>query len=205
MICGCCSTFGALTRDHAVPFQCSTSVRFVRPEPDTVSKPCPTAHTLVLAIAATLVSVSATVAPGCCGGRSALGTMFQLLPRQRSVSVRPPAVPTAHTSVAETASLPRSVPLPALGVGLVTTFHAAPSQCSTSGCNTVDGGLLRVPTAHTSLLAIAVTAVNHPRLALSARGAAPAPLPPPEWTTNGGTRRLSPGGLRGSDRPPAVP
>ena len=71
---------------------------------------------------------------------SGLDTVVQVVPSQCRVRVCGPVVyPTAHTSEAERAVIPVSVPAAGLGV----MVHAAPFQCAMSGPD----GLL--PTAHT--------------------------------------------------------
>src|SRR5258707_774023 len=81
---------------------------------------------------------------------------LQLVPSQCSISVcaipEPvrAKVPTAHTSVAETAATPRrTLPIPA--VGLATILHFLPFQCSISACP-LPLAAMKEPTAHTSVV-----------------------------------------------------
>src|SRR6476646_9163095 len=77
-----------------------------------------------------------------------------MVPFQCSISVWLPAMPTAQTSLAATAATP-SRTLLAPGLGLATTAHAVPFQCSTSVRLALPEKYM--PTAHTSLAATAVT------------------------------------------------
>src|SRR5256885_12264986 len=95
--------------------------------------------------------------------------MLQPFPFQCSVSGCAPVVllpglqrPTAQTSAAPIAktALKRLFPGPTLGVG--TTLQVLPSQCSANVCYT-RLPLTKVPTAHTSLGAIAATPVSRLR------------------------------------------
>ena len=59
-----------------------------------------------------------------------LVTMFQLVPFHCSMRVWPlPVLPTAHTSVLETAAAARRVPPP----GVVATLQLVPSKCRATG------------------------------------------------------------------------
>src|SRR5258708_27150088 len=128
---------------HALPFQCSVSVR-VEPA---LSRYSPTAHTFFLAATVTALNVLNWFPTGL-----GLVTTFQVVPFQRSVSVSAVPLlsmtfPMAHTLVLETAATPFRTPF--TGVELGTTVQVLPSQCSMSVCSVL---LLstKSPTAHTS-------------------------------------------------------
>src|SRR6266571_2668528 len=135
---------GLETTLHLVPFHCSISACST-PLAATNS---PTAQTSVVETAATASRLSCVLALG-------LETMLQLVPSQCSIRVcaspQPvrAKVPTAQTSVVETATTPRrTLPVPA--VGLATTLHFFPSQCSMSACMS-PLAVVNSPTAHTSV------------------------------------------------------
>src|SRR5260221_2210117 len=93
-------------------------------------------------------------------------TRRQLVPFQCSMSggVAVLTLPTAQTSVVETAATPRRASFE-LALGLGTTLHAAPFQCSVSVCWLVS------PTAQTSLaetLATPLRSLTDPGLGLEA-------------------------------------
>src|ERR1043165_389032 len=81
----------------------------------------------------------------------------------RSTSVPLPD-PTAHTSLVDTAATPLST-LYELVLGLETTDHDVPSQCSTSVWYALP--FMYCPTAHTSLADTAATPLRVPLLGLS--------------------------------------
>src|SRR5436305_4779822 len=88
-------------------------------------------------------------------------TMRQLEPFQCSMSggVLSAVFPTAQTSLVETAATPRRASLE-LTLGLDTTLHALPFQCSVSVCWLVS------PTAQTSLAEMLATPLSSPGLGL---------------------------------------
>src|SRR5579884_3784105 len=118
----------------------------------------PTAQTSVEETAATLERTSLMgFGPGL-----GLFTTLHSVPFQCSVSVfRAEELlavkPTAQTSFEETAATLRNSLLIEPGLGLVTTLHFVPFQCSVNVCVT-PAVLTWNPTAHTSLLETALTA-----------------------------------------------
>src|SRR5438067_836658 len=91
-------------------------------------------------------------------GGSALGTILHAEPSQCSTNATPVeelSVPTAQTSFVAAAST-RAKRLPEGELGLGTMLHWVPFQCSTSVWYG-PGELPVLPTAHASLLAMAVT------------------------------------------------
>src|SRR5438874_1752370 len=91
---------------------------------------------------------------------SGLDTMLHCVPSQCSMTVPPtpgpdPYPPTAHTSLVEMAATPRNpVPCALGGLGLGTTLHCTPFQCSVSVTSPT------LPTAQTSLDEITETDNN---------------------------------------------
>ena len=93
-----------------------------------------------------------------------LGTMDQRRPSQCSMSVTPVFVatfstsPTAHASVRDRTETPNSVSDLLRGLGLGTTLHETPSQCSMRVRAVSPPLSLPLPTAHTSSSAEPATA-----------------------------------------------
>src|SRR5262249_55506301 len=148
-------TFGLGTIDHALPFQCSTSVCVTTLTPLT-DEDEPTAQMSFGAIAA-IPEREFDDDPAGFG----LGTTLQALPFQCSTSVPVIVVPTAQTLFdARAARLTSEARVTAIdGVG--TALHALPFQCSASG---ITGLLAPIgfvwPTAQTSFDATPATAAS---------------------------------------------
>ena len=137
-------TFGLVTIDQVVPFQCSTNVLLVAPG---WSKVWPTALQFVVLGHDTL-SRPLEVTPLGLG----LATIDQLVPFHRSTKVAPAdpsgeEPPTASQFVVLTHDTPlRSVSREPVGSGLVTTDHVVPFQCSANAC-ALESMLTSYPTA----------------------------------------------------------
>ena len=120
-------TLGLETTLQVVPFQCSISVCWPVPLLN-----CPTAQMSLVETAVTPFS------PLSCVPTLGLATTLQVVPFQCSMRVceglKPwgAKLPTAHTSVVETAATPKSSLNCAPGLGLDTTLHLWPSQCRVS-------------------------------------------------------------------------
>src|SRR5262249_41345593 len=144
---------GLATTLQLVPFQCSISVC---PAPAALTK-LPTAHT---SVAETAAAAARLLKPVLALG---LGTTLQLVPSQCSISVCVALLalgwkpPTAHTSVPETAVTPFSSLFCVPGLGLGTTLHVRPFQCSVRVCAGPNPATVKLPTAQTSLLETAAT------------------------------------------------
>src|SRR5712691_10006549 len=145
---------GLGTAAQLVPFQCS--VRVWAPLP--VS---PTAHT---SLAETAVAPLSWLS--CAPAGLGLGATVQLAPSQCKMRVCGlakevgSANPTAQTSLAETAVTPLSWSIgPTLGLG--TTLHLRPFQCSIRVCRPTPGTWAS-PTAHTSSAETADTPERNP-------------------------------------------
>src|SRR6266566_9009682 len=135
---------------HCSPFQCSMRVC----ETPLALEAFPTAHTSLVATAATACSSVPTV--------EGFFTTLHLWPFQCSISACPPPLvgrkePTAHTSLVATAATPRRLPSTMPVVGLATMLHAVPSQCRMSVWS-LPRVFSLVPTAHTSLAETLATA-----------------------------------------------
>jgi hypothetical protein len=119
--------------------------------------PSPTAHSSLADTAATAFRATRTV-----------GTVASVhaVPSQCSaIAVTPGDLPTAQASVADSATTPRSPPRPVppgFGpVGTGTSRHAVPSQCSAQGTfGSWFTATAAAPTAHTSLVAVPLTALS---------------------------------------------
>src|SRR6266571_1951966 len=141
----CVLALGLETMLQLVPSQCSISV-CIRP-PEVTNSP-----TAQMSLAETAVTPASSLV---CVLALGLETTLQLVPSQCSIrvcAIPEPVrakVPTAQTSVVETATTPRrTLPVPA--VGLATTLHFFPSQCSMSACMS-PLAVVNSPTAHTSV------------------------------------------------------
>src|SRR4051794_11243159 len=87
-----------------------------------------------------------------------LGTGLQLLPSQCIVRLCGPLLPTAQTSLGETAAMAQSSPAPCTS----TTDQARPSQCITRGFGCPPEASSREPAAHTSSGEMATTPLRVP-------------------------------------------
>src|SRR5262245_43637861 len=87
--------------------------------------------------------------------------MLQSTPFQCSVSPSDDVLPTAHTSLADTAATSFSCWVQSL-FGLATTRQLEPSQCSVRVANPSTSVSDRHPTAHASVLEIDATPANAP-------------------------------------------
>src|SRR6266849_1219700 len=137
---------GLGTTLHLRPLKCS--IRVCRPTPGTWDSP--TAHTSVAETADTPERN-----PACLG----CATLAHRLPFQRNMigGLGKLTIPTAQTSLVDTAATADSRSLPVTGLGVGTTLHAVPSQCSAS----VPAASV-CPTAHTSLADTLATPLSWP-------------------------------------------
>src|SRR6266699_380362 len=146
----CVLGLGLETVLHCLPFQCSMRVC----ETPLALEAFPTAHTSLVATAATACSSVPTV--------EGFFTTLHLWPLQCSISACPPPLvgrkePTAHTSLVATAATPRRLPSTMPVVGLATMLHTVPSQCRMSVWS-LPRVFSLVPTAQTSLAEMLATA-----------------------------------------------
>src|SRR6266702_4238344 len=147
---------GELTTFQFLPFQCSVSVLWLL----FACWTSPTAQALV-AESATGAARALILDPGLGLGVTAHWDPFQCRIKVVVGPTSPSAVPTAQAELAESAATPdnKLSRLPTLG--LETTSHWEPSQCSTNEafCMPLLPGCM-CPTAQMSLAATAVTAVR---------------------------------------------